>query len=77
MHQNDRKIGIIKGIESIRTGSFLKKKDSGDTRPNWYEYQDIRFYVKTKSNNIESWYISKVLPLTSNRFYKLGGKEIE
>lgn len=95
LHESDMEVGKILGIESIKTGSELTKKDQAaydekdieiylkndykppkyfNTEPDWYKHLDIRFNVKTKSGE-QSWHIKTVLPITADRFYKLGGKE--
>ena len=96
MYETDRRLGIITGIESIRTGSALTKKELAEienkndeyytrlgykapkrhaSEPDWYEHMDIRFNVRVKGGGEESWHIKKILPLTKERFFALGGEE--
>jgi len=96
MYETDRRLGIILGIESKRTGSALTKQELDEieskdqeyytrlgykaperhaNKPNWYKHMDIRFNVRVKGGGEESWHIKKILPLTEERFFALGGEE--
>lgn len=57
MFETDKKLGTILGIESIRTGSALTKKELSDYEQKDYEFYTSRGYKPPKSYSTQpDWY---------------------